>query len=75
MSTQEIISRLDANLRGGEFYTLPGETLKERLDPTTGYCLQPRPRKNPWDCESCETCSLVSYGRDCRNNPVATPDN
>ena len=26
------------------------------------YCTQ-----NDWDCE---TCSLVNYGKDCRNNPI-----
>ena len=32
---------------------------------TTAYCTQ-----NNGDCE---TCSLVNYGRDCRNNPIHPP--
>ena len=30
------------------------------------YCVQPRDAG-----ESCETCSLVNYGRDCRNRPIS----
>ena len=30
------------------------------------YCTQPRVTG-----EGCETCSLVNYGRDCRNQPIA----
>ncbi len=29
------------------------------------YCTQPRATD-----EGCETCSLVNYGRDCRNHPI-----
>lgn len=29
------------------------------------YCTQPRETG-----EGCETCSLVNYGRDCRNHPI-----
>ena len=36
------------------------ETYKPRR-----YCTQPRAIG-----DGCETCGLVSYGRDCRNNPV-----
>ena len=36
------------------------ETTKERE--STDYCVQPG--------SHCHICSLVNYGRDCRNNPV-----
>lgn len=29
------------------------------------YCTQPRPIG-----QGCDSCSLASYGRDCRNNPI-----
>jgi len=31
------------------------------------YCVQPGVRR-------CEECSLVSYGRDCFNNPISKPN-
>lgn len=57
---KKIIEELDAQLIAGMCYTTPGETTKDRENTT--YCLQPG--------SHCHTCSLVSYGRDCRNNPV-----
>ena len=60
MGMVERIAELDAQLIRGMVYTNPGKTTKEREQ--TGYCLQPG--------SHCHTCSLVSYGRDCRNNPV-----
>ena len=56
----EIIKNLDAQLINGKVYTTPGETTKEREN--SGYCMQAG--------SHCHTCSLVNYGRDCRNNPV-----
>ena len=60
MSMEEIIEQLDAQLIRGMVYSTPGETTKEREQ--TGYCLQPG--------SHCHMCSLINYGRDCRNNPV-----
>lgn len=34
------------------------------------YCTQPRRKEG----EGCESCSLGNYGRDCRNNPIATEE-
>ena len=56
----EIIKDLDNKLIQGMTYTTPGKTTKEREN--SGYCLQPG--------SHCHTCSLVNYGRDCRNNTV-----
>ena len=60
MGMKEILAELDAQLIRGMVYSTPGETTKEREQ--TGYCLQPG--------SHCHMCSLVNYGRDCRNNPV-----
>ena len=57
---KEIITDLDELLIQGMTYTTPGETTKEREQ--TAYCQQPGSK--------CNSCSLVSYGQDCRNNPV-----
>lgn len=59
-SMKQIISELDKQLIAGMTYSTPGETTHERE--TTIYCLQKG--------SHCHTCSLVNYGRDCRNNPV-----
>jgi len=45
-----------------EFYDFFGEMPKKDNKSIFDYCTQ-----NQGDCS---TCSLVNYGRDCRNNPV-----
>ena len=60
MSMEEIVEQLDAQLILGMEYTTPNETTKEREQ--TGYCLRPG--------SHCHTCIMVSFGKDCRNNPV-----
>jgi len=59
-SMKKIIAELNAQLIKGVVYTTPGETIREREN--SPYCLQPG--------SHCHTCLLVSFGKDCRGNPV-----
>jgi len=50
-------------LSGGEF-AIPGETIIARME--SSYCVQRG--------SDCRTCSMVNYGRDCRNNIIPERD-
>lgn len=60
MSIEKVVEKLNREILQGLEFTVPGETEKARREL---YCSQR-------DVDFCNDCSLVNYGRDCKNNKV-----